>query len=305
MKKLILISVVVGLVFASFLVVRARTSKQEQQEMVETNQEGFVAQSDTINGNSGSNRVSPLRRIFQTSTQISPLKLIPAPTPTPTPDPFPEDVFLLPDLSIVEPKQIYIVNQGEGKKTLRFSTTFTNIGQGPLEIYGQSNTKTQTTYTTQFIKKRDGSGEYHEVGNFVFHPTHGHWHLEKHVLYQVWRLDKNQDKGEELASTDKMSFCIWDENSYDLSLPGAPQSRVYNWDCDNKYQGLSVGWSDTYTAQTEGQELDISSIPDGSYILTFEVNPDKKIIESDYDNNAGKIYITIDGNKLSTSLTLE
>ena len=102
-----------------------------------------------------------------------------------------------------------------------------------------------------------------------------------------------------MATTGKMSFCIWDEHTYDLNLPEAAKSRFYTSACSRNTQGMSVGWGDTYLARVEGQVIDITNVPDGQYILWFEINPERKILETDYMNNADWLKIEIKGNKLT------
>lgn len=205
------------------------------------------------------------------------------------------DDLLLPDLAIKKPTQLYIVAQ-TAKKTLRFNTTFVNLGPGPLEVLGHSDPTSNLTYASQYIFAQGAPGEYRNIGNFEFHPTHRHWHITDHVSYQLWSLGDLGMKKDLIADTGKMSFCLWDENPNDLKMANASQTRVYGFTCTRNSQGMSVGWSDTYAAKTDGQELNITNITDGDYILRFEVNPKQRIFETDYSNNAGEIKIRISKN---------
>jgi Lysyl oxidase len=51
-------------------------------------------------------------------------------------------------------------------------------------------------------------------------------------------------------------------------------------------QGTRPGWVGQYNQAIEGQELDISGIPAGSYYLVSTANPDHTFIETDPDNNS-------------------
>ncbi len=206
--------------------------------------------------------------------------------------------LLLPDMMIISPKQLYISHAGT-KKSLRFNTTFINKGVGPLEVIGHHDLEQNKTYATQYIKKTTGGGEFRNIGEFVYHPDHDHWHVDNYVQYQLWSVKNGNEKDAMVASTGKQSFCVWDEHTYDLTLTGAPQKRFYTSACSRNTQGMSVGWGDTYLAKVEGQVIDVTSLPDGEYILWFEVNPNKKIQESNYLNNADWIKIAITGNKLT------
>lgn len=204
------------------------------------------------------------------------------------------DDLLLPDLSIVPPKELYIAGSASNK-LLRFSTTFVNLGPGPLEIFGHQDYENELTYAAQYIYAKGAPGVYQDIGSFELHPTHNHWHVDNHVQYQLWSIAEDGSKKEMLSDTGKFSFCIWDEHTYDLTIEGAPQTREYTFVCNADRQGMSVGWGDTYAARVDGQELDITDIPDGEYILYYDVNPDRKIYETTFDNNTGQIRIRITG----------
>lgn len=219
------------------------------------------------------------------------------PLSTGSPPPATEEDLLLPDLKLSPPGQLYITTS-EGIRKIRFSTTFINQGNGPIEVMGRTDLEKNKTGATQRISKKDGSLVDREIGEFVFHPGHEHWHIENYALFELWNLKGNGERDRLLATTNKMSFCLWDENPYDLSLENASQVQKYV-NCNNEIQGVSVGWSDTYDASVEGQELDITSIDDGSYLIRSLINPDRKIMESDYDNNEVFLRIRISGNVLT------
>jgi hypothetical protein len=217
-------------------------------------------------------------------------------TPTPTPMETPRADLLLPDMQLAPPTTLYIRQQA-GRKTMRFNTTFSNIGNGPLELTGHKDDEREVVIATQHIRKIDGGSESVVIGEFVYHPTHKHWHVDRYAQFQVYSYDAEGNPQNLMASTDKFSFCIWDEHTYDLSLPGAPQTRQYPR-CINDIQGNSVGWGDTYTARTDGQEIDITNIPDGKYLIKSIVNADRTLREINYDNNEAILYIEITGNSL-------
>lgn len=206
--------------------------------------------------------------------------------------------LLYPDMIIVPPKQLYIARPSANIKTLRFSTTFANIGTGPLEIIGHHDLEQSKTFATQYIRKTTGGGEFRDIGEFIYHPEHNHWHVDEYVQYQIWTIKNGSERRDMVANTGKQSFCIWDEHTYDTKLPSAVKTRFYTSACSRNTQGMSVGWGDTYQARVEGQVIDITNIPDGEYILYYEINPDKKIIEGNYDNNSGQQKISINGTTL-------
>ncbi|MGI5827673.1 MAG: lysyl oxidase family protein [Patescibacteria group bacterium] len=211
-------------------------------------------------------------------------------------------VLLLPDLVVLPPKELYIEPLLNGRK-LRFSTTFINLGKGSLEIRGERDFENWRTQAFQKIYRENGTVEEKFIGTFVLHPSHGHWHIEDYVEFQLWNYDKNGKPIELLTTTNKMSFCIWDEEAYNLEVENAPKTQQYTG-CNSDIQGISPGWSDTYRATVEGQELNISSIPDGRYLIRTIVNEDKKIWESNYDNNEARMWVEISGNTILEHNTL-
>lgn len=205
--------------------------------------------------------------------------------------------LLLPDLVLEAPKELHITGAGT-KRKLRFNTTFTNLGDGPFEVIGHTDTQKEITFASQYIKRKDGTGLYREIGNFIFHSAHKHWHVANHVVYEIWGMEPSDGQGRLLSTSGKMSICLFDDRPADLSLPEAPKTRTYFPVCSSRIQGVSVGWSDVYLSRIEGQEIDIGNVSDGIYIFKFKINPDNKILEKNYDNNSGMIKIEIKGNRV-------
>src|SRR5205809_427368 len=84
----------------------------------------------------------------------------------------------------------------------------------------------------------------------------------------------------------KIGFCLLDSIRWDANAP----SRA-KYDCGN--QGIQQGWGDVYDSTLDGQWIDITGVPDGSYTLEMEVNPEHRLPESNYNNNITRIQITI------------
>ncbi|MCL5432617.1 MAG: lysyl oxidase family protein [Patescibacteria group bacterium] len=199
--------------------------------------------------------------------------------------------LILPDLQTSKPDELFINQEGDSLK-IRFSTSTLNSGVGELRLLGESDPVKEITKATQIIKQKDGKEIQREIGEFIFHPGHNHWHVEKFTQFQLWSLKENKDLDKIVAKTDKMSFCLWDEEKIS-DQKNSPSVGQYLGDCENKIQGLSSGWLDTYSARLTGQELDITSVKDGNYAIRSVVNPDKKILENNYDNNFVTSYVEI------------
>ena len=62
-------------------------------------------------------------------------------------------------------------------------------------------------------------------------------------------------------------------------------------------QGTSIGFTDLYPAHFHGQNLELSGVPAGIYVLVHRANPTLQLEELDYTNNDAslRIRLTWDG----------
>lgn len=204
----------------------------------------------------------------------------------------------LPDLRTLPPADVNIQLLSEGRRSLRLANTIWNSGQGPLELTSDLNPETQKTRVHQQIYLANGASRQHLVGEFVWHPTHDHWHFDELTLYELWSLEADYSLGKVVASSDKLSYCLMDTDVIDRANPGFSTRRGYGG-CNRREQGLSVGWGDTYKSTLDGQDVDISHVPDGFYALTSTANPNGVIHEQSYDNNSARVYLSIWGERLN------
>lgn len=201
--------------------------------------------------------------------------------------------LLLPDLQTLPPSNLIIrTNPSSGQKTLRFTNSIINLGPGPLELLGVSNPETRTTSVTQQIYSLDGTTVQRSVSEFIFHQGHDHWHFENFARYELWSLSSDWRPHTLVSLSDKVSFCLRDiERSH---LPeGNARARFTR--CGREMQGISPGWIDTYRYYYDGQYLDITTVPDGYYILRSVADPDNQLLDVDDSNNDAALYIEISG----------
>jgi hypothetical protein len=64
-------------------------------------------------------------------------------------------------------------------------------------------------------------------------------------------------------------------------------------------QGTSAGWGDTYDWLLPGQYIEVSGVPDGTYILETSADPDNVLQEANDRNNCTAVYVRLSG--LTTS----
>jgi len=203
----------------------------------------------------------------------------------------------LPDLITLPPTDLRVrVNASSGQKLLRFTNSIMNKGLGKMELWGDANPDTGKVTVAQRIYNIDGSGHNITVGEFFFHTEHNHWHYGKFARYEIWSLESDGDLDSVVAFSNKVSYCLRDDERSDV--PGAPSYQNYTA-CDQNVQGISVGWIDTYWYHLEGQDIDITTLPDGLYALRSVVDPDRKLWERDYANNDAIVYFELKGNRVN------
>ena len=137
---------------------------------------------------------------------------------------------------------------------------------------------------------------------FTYSPCHKHYHFNGYASYEL--LDDNGRTKVTLVKGRKQAFCLED---FEVVSPAAGPAK---YTCS--YQGISVGWADTYGAYLDGQWLDITGVspaaPGHQYYLRVIINPfnvrdsgyfdsnapaAQAMQELDYSNNAALVPVTI------------
>lgn len=199
-----------------------------------------------------------------------------------------------PNMTPLPPYQIALLPRDGGPptdQTIRLSLTDRNLGLHALDVIGVPTSTTTalalqcTLWAYRVCLLRE------PVGNFSFHPSHGHWHFDDYALYEL-RLqlpDGSPDYSPAgLAATGtKVSFCLMD--TYQVAPPPEPSTfldnRAFYASCPGVLQGISPGWADIYGSRLSGQQIIIAGVPDGDYTVVATVNFAHRILESTYDDN--------------------
>lgn len=108
-----------------------------------------------------------------------------------------------------------------------------------------------------------------------WHMCHMHYHsMEVFATFDVFDAD-----GKRVAEGHKASFCLEDNQC----MPGIePRYKCANYGD----QGISVNCSDVYKHNIDCQWVDITELEPGEYTLKVAVNPEFKVGEMSFDNNA-------------------
>lgn len=199
----------------------------------------------------------------------------------------------LPDLQTLSPGDLHIRYLADGRRLLRFSNTIWNRGSAALEVFGQVNPLTRAIEVRQRLLISGETGLDRPIGRFVWHPSHGHWHIQEFALYELWSLTPHGELDDRLSTSEKLSYCLIDTDTIDGQIAGFVPGRTYRG-CGRMRQGLSVGWGDEYASYLDGQAVDTTDLPDGVYALVSTANPSRVLLESTYTNNTAVLYLAID-----------
>ena len=211
-----------------------------------------------------------------------------------------ETVDLLPNLDQAEPGDL----RGRTEETpagprffLGFESAAGNRGEGPLALVAaRARTSEPRMGLAQEILRSDGrvrSVPLRAALRYVRSPTHAHWHLLGFMRYEL-----RGDRG--TLRDRKTGFCLGDRYRLGLELLRAERSARYVDECGKSRPdleelrvGISVGWGDDYAPHLEGQEFDVSTLPEGRYVLVHRVNPGRLLVESDYGDNVSSLAFVL------------
>jgi hypothetical protein len=214
----------------------------------------------------------------------------------PVPDMTP-DGSLLPDLRPLPPYGINVENDGEGNSYLGFASHIWASGSD-LVVEGYKNGEEMDAFQYFF---QDGTAIGRaDVGNFTYDPRDGHfhWHLDDFSIYRLIDVGSGA-----VITSEKQGFCLGATSPTDLTVPGAVLQDVkpqYETDCgqpDSTWirEVIPLGWGDTYHQALPGQSFDITSVPNGKYLIQIEANPGGFLYEKRLGNNVIERKVVLRG----------
>ena len=206
-----------------------------------------------------------------------------------------------PDLRTQRPSNLFFDELADGTRVLRFNNTVWNAGPGRLEMEGNPNPQGpgQPVYQNLYDKRGNQVGRDRVNSDFVYHPTHDHFHFADFASYRLLKQDKRggyQPAAKQQRFGDKTGFCIMDTKPIN-----SPAQATY-FACAREVQGLSVGWADVYDYTLDDQWVALrgGGLKDGEYALESTADPTNKLDEGGADdNNAATTYFTVRGGQLT------
>ena len=200
---------------------------------------------------------------------------------------------LLPDFDQRAPFRLTIVGTRLG-----FASATDNVGFGPAWVRGSRPNKASPMRARQLVRLTDGSVRaYDGAGRLRYtpSPTHTHWHLLDFQRYELRTLD-----GQLIVRDRKSGFCLADHYGLAARRVQRFTGGVFYGNCAqgnptalSVEQGTSIGFTDLYPAHFHGQNLELRGIPAAVYVLVHRANPELRLEEIDYANNAASLRIRL------------
>jgi hypothetical protein len=160
----------------------------------------------------------------------------------------------------------------------------------------------------QYVYRNGRSVRSMSIGKFEFDARkgHQHWHLEDVARYTL--LDAHQNQ---VVVSKKQSFCLAPTDPINLTKPGAlwnPDFIGLGSSCPTDQslwlrETLPVGWGDTYFQERGGQSFDITTVPNGRYLIRIETNPFGNIQETTRSNDSALLAIDLGGTPGARTVT--
>ena len=205
----------------------------------------------------------------------------------------------LPDLDQRAPTGLVVIRK-HGHFLLGFASAVDNVGTGPLWIRGTRPNRQVSAMRADQLVELDNRRirAYRSIGQLKFerHPPHHHWHFQPFERYELRRASDFA-----LVVRDrKAGFCLADHYGGSAGrVEGFGPPRFLGHCGLNKpgllhvSQGSSIGYTDRYPALFHGQDVRLTGVPAGRYVIVHRANPERTTKELRYDNNAASVLVRL------------
>ncbi len=213
------------------------------------------------------------------------------------------DPSLRPDLVALPAWGISVSHQRKGNRDfLDFGATVWDKGPSPLVVEGFRRPGEPIMDGWEYFYENGAPVGRAPVGDLTYdaRPGHQHWHFELFARYSLLSEDQTQ-----VVRSEKTGFCLAPTDAIDMTLPGAnwnPYSIGLGTACGSRNsiwirEVLPSGWGDTYFQGLPGQSFEITDLPNGTYFIAVEANPDGLLIEGNTANNTELREIVLRGKR--------
>ena len=209
-----------------------------------------------------------------------------------------------------------------GRNLLRFSTAVGNQGAGPAILYSGNTSEFALPDGRQLVKQRlfnfennaFTQAEEREAGRFVYHPAHGHFHLEDYATYRLLNTNGTQVMRADgtVAEGDKVGFCLINITSSFTTTSGTSSSTLPGYNRPGQpstscgfLQGIHVGRADVYDSIYDGQWIDVTGVANGSYLLEVTLDASDAMLESNEVNNTVRVPVTLNAGTPTGGIALD
>jgi len=211
-----------------------------------------------------------------------------------------------------------IGNQGIGPAILRSNRTGTPpAGSGLTSWSNPDGTQNVLQELYEYNGTNFTFSGYRQAGRMVFHSAHNHFHLEGYASYRLLTNVGGQPGPVAVRSGfdgapavgDKVGFCLVNIGASFTMTNGQSSTTLSGYDPVGSQstastngqpqttcgflQGIHVGHSDVYSSIYDGQWVDVTGVPNGSYFLEVTLDAQNVIQESDEANNTVLVPYTL------------
>lgn len=181
-------------------------------------------------------------------------------------------------------------------RCIRFSYGVRNTGLGPMDLFvGDGNQLQRELF--QRIYRADGTFFERRAGVALWHKTHVHYHHDKAVGLQLFKVvDRKKGTLEEASAPRTKGFAHRDEllRDWEHFYP-TPKMQGF---------GLLPGWADIYEWDRPGNYIDFGLNGDGYYVLRMQADPVKGVRESNERDNFGYTYFRVTNSLAASQIAL-
>ena len=198
------------------------------------------------------------------------------------------------------------INVGDGPYDMRFDL-LGDTAAGNSEVTPEGGT-IERAEMQQVVHYSGGGTTRRPAGTYSFHLTHGHFHDNNILTYQLWKVVTAGRGGlQRAASGTKSGFCPADQlfgqwfrfgqsPSGDFGEGDTPTGNCFS--PSEGFLGLTVGWGDIYRWQRPGQYVEFDGQQDGLYVVRSIVDGPDEVLESNEQDNVSYAYIRVSGDQV-------